>query len=79
MSKFKQTGWKLNTVRQKTLRIIKGTVDDGRNPKQPAFETLVNNGINYQAQLVIAGFLPSTLSNIISFLFVAHNVYLKYN
>ena len=38
---------------------------DGRNPKQPPgmYETSLNNGINYQLQLVIAGFLPSTVCN----------------
>ena len=37
-----------------------------RNPKQPpgmVLKPVVNNGINYQPQLVNAGFLPSTVSS----------------
>ena len=31
------------------------------NGRLDVFENLENNGINYQPQLVIAGFLPSTV------------------
>ena len=36
---------------------------DGRNPKRPPgmYKSLLNFGINYQPQLVIAGFLPPTV------------------
>ena len=39
---------------------------DGWNPKQPhgMYETPINNGINYQAQLVSRIFLPSTIFSI---------------
>ena len=45
---------------------------DGRNPKQPAGmskKPCTNNKINYQPQLVISGFLPST---VLPFRFFSH-------
>ena len=39
------------------------TTVDGRNPAPPGiYKNPVNNRLNYQPQLVIAGFLPSTVS-----------------
>ena len=48
---------------------ISGETIDGRNSSPPGmYKIPVNKGINYQPQLVIAGFLPSTAWPGISFL-----------
>ena len=46
----------------KPLRVTGHHTVDGRNPKQPPGiyqKNLVNNGISYQPQLLITGFLPT--------------------